>query len=217
MTERTLVRRRPPAVRLRQATTTDVWEIVGLLTEASVWAEAWTRLPMWPIPYPADRVRAAVDRGEVIVAVAGDRLVGTMTLSEEDKPIWGPQPPEAGYVHRLAVRREFAGRGLGARLLREAETRIRRRGRSKIRLDTLASNARLVRYYRELGFRRVGRVRAGPFGEERDLVLLERRLGPPRRGRPGRNRPSAERLGRRGPAAGAAGTAGRRARTCRSG
>jgi ribosomal protein S18 acetylase RimI-like enzyme len=169
------------AVSFRRAQPADIPAVVALLAEATAWAKRKTGVVLWPIPYPADRLRLAMSDGEVVVAEIDSQVVGTFTLLSSDERIWGAQPPDAGYVHRLAIRRKAAGQGFGRLLLDEAEARTRRRGGTRLRLDTLASNPRLRAYYRDLGFREVGRVRAGPPGEERDLVLLERPIPMERR------------------------------------
>lgn len=166
-----------PQVTFRTAGEEDLTAVQELLSSAAEWALRRTGVSMWPVPFPADLLEPPLRRGETVLAVLDGRAAGTFNLAKEDLPAWGPQPPVAGYLHRLAIRPDLTGRGLGVALLREAEARVLRWGRSKLRLDTLASNGRLVRYYRDLGFHEVGRVRAHPAGEEVSLVLLERTLG----------------------------------------
>ncbi|HEV2317598.1 MAG TPA: GNAT family N-acetyltransferase [Thermoplasmata archaeon] len=104
-------------------------------------------------------------------------MVATLTLSAEDPRVWGPQPPIAGYVHRLAVGRRFAGFGLGAEIFQWAAARVHEWGRAKLRLDCLETNASLVAYYRRIGFREAGRTRGHIPGESRCSILWERDVG----------------------------------------
>ena len=67
------------------------------------------------------------------------------------------RPPDAGYVHGLVIDREHAGEGLGGQLLDWAERRTLQTGRTLLRLDCVEGNERLRRYYRDRGFREVGR------------------------------------------------------------
>ncbi|MCI4361163.1 MAG: GNAT family N-acetyltransferase, partial [Thermoplasmata archaeon] len=107
----------------------------------------------WPYPFPADTVAPSLAVGEVYLAFrGGPTAVATVNLSWEDPRFWGEQPPVAGYAHRLAVRRRFAGTGVGATLLSWADGEIRKRARSFLRLDCLARNRRLCSYYEALGF-----------------------------------------------------------------
>jgi GNAT superfamily N-acetyltransferase len=57
-----------------------------------------------------------------------------------------------GYVHRLAVRRSCAGRGIGYRLLDWADMQVRANGGSRLRLDVVTDNGPLRRYYEAAGF-----------------------------------------------------------------
>jgi GNAT superfamily N-acetyltransferase len=55
-------------------------------------------------------------------------------------------------VHCLAIRRAFAGIGLGRYLLQWAEQRIAAVGKKFIRLDCMAENPALCAYYEQVGF-----------------------------------------------------------------
>jgi len=65
---------------------------------------------------------------------------------------------DALYLHGFAVRRALAGRGISLAMLTWAAERRREAGKPLLRLDCVAHNARLVRYYDEAGFSRRGTV-----------------------------------------------------------
>jgi ribosomal protein S18 acetylase RimI-like enzyme len=149
----------PVAVRFRVARPENVPRVVEMMAQATRWLQARGEPAAWPIPFPSERLLASVNAGELfLVELAGAGVVGTVTLQWADPLFWGARPPDAGYVHRLVVRRQFAGRGIGDAMLVWAEERVRARGRSFVRLDCLASSAPLHRYYSSRGFRRVGEV-----------------------------------------------------------
>jgi RimJ/RimL family protein N-acetyltransferase len=89
------------------------------------------------------------------------------------------------YVHGLAVRREPLARGSGLELLRWAARTAAEEGLEAVRLDCVAGNDRLRRYYQQVGFRHVRDVEQG-VGDRRwrcslfeicsspDIGLLER-------------------------------------------
>lgn len=158
----------------RPARWEDLPEVASILTEAAQWARARGTERWWSIPFPSEWVRRGIERGEVVVVERGARMLGTLTLTREDPRMWGEQPPIGGYVHRIAVRREYAGQGLGSRMLDWAEGEVRGWGRSKLRLDCLSTNESLVEYYLAHGFREVSRVQGNIPGEDRPSVLLER-------------------------------------------
>jgi GNAT superfamily N-acetyltransferase len=59
---------------------------------------------------------------------------------------------DAVYVYNLAVSRHWANHQLGRRLLEWASDRASALGRSCVRLDCMADNVFLHRYYTEAGF-----------------------------------------------------------------
>jgi 8-oxo-dGTP diphosphatase len=114
--------------------------------------------------------------GDLFVAASGERLEGGATLSARPGPIWADCPePGAQYLGTLVVARECAGRRLGEQLLAELESIARARGATEVRLDCVASNESLARYYQRLGYYPRGVVHGG------DVALLrhDKRLGAP--------------------------------------
>jgi ribosomal protein S18 acetylase RimI-like enzyme len=119
-------------------------------------------IPQWGETYPERLVRAAVEAGGLHVARDGGVPFGTIGLYWSDPLVWGQQPPNAGYVHQLAVATAYAGEGRGRQLLDWAAARIRANGRTHLRLDCVTFNDRLCAYYRTLGFTHVGDVPVTP-------------------------------------------------------
>jgi len=78
--------------------------------------------------------------------------LGTITLQWSDKKFWGDLPLDAGYVHKLAIKRSYGGKRLGLRLLEWAEAKARAEGKRYLRLDCLASNRSIRDYYEKAGF-----------------------------------------------------------------
>jgi len=161
---------------IRPARPDDFSGALAVLTNAAAWArdrgiEGW-----WPVPFPPERLRPALDRAHLIVADASGEIVGTMVVEWEDARVWGEEPPIAGYVHLLAVRHDRPVRGLGQLLLAWAADRVRENGRSLIRLDCRATNRSLVTYYESQGFRRVREAPPPVPGEHRPVVLLEKEV-----------------------------------------
>ena len=75
--------------------------------------------------------------------------------------MWDEQPPDAGYLHGLCVRRAGAEVGLGAALLDWAGRRVAAAGRRWLRLDCMAANPRLRAWYEGLGFSYRGEAEEG--------------------------------------------------------
>jgi GNAT superfamily N-acetyltransferase len=167
---------------VRSAALEDVDAVADILAEVSAWLRG-KGIKQWPARFPADFFHGYVRREELYVATVEGAIVGTVTLQWLDPPFWGDRQ-DAGFVHRLAVRRSHAG--CGRTLLDWAERKAVERGRSFLCLDTLSSNTRLRRYYEDMGFRVVREI-SGPADHPTDpalgrwlAVLYEKAIGPPR-------------------------------------
>lgn len=161
---------------VRLAQDRDVNEIVSLLTEGAERQRGFEGTAGWPIPYPLDQVAIGVRQGIFYVAEIDGRIVATFALHWDDPRFWGSQPPIAGYVHKLAVRKAMAHQEIGRRTIEWIAHHVRASGRTVLRLDCLSTNRRLVAFYESLGFRGVRIVRAGAPGEEWPWLLMERPL-----------------------------------------
>jgi ribosomal protein S18 acetylase RimI-like enzyme len=149
-----------PALGVVRATADDVDEGLDVLAEAAAWLRE-RGIEQWPRRFPRGQIQESVARGETYVARYGDVTAGTLALQWDDAFFWGERPPDAGYVHRVAVRRAFAGAGLGARLIEWADREAAACGRRYLRLDCMAENQRLRKYYERLGFEHRSDVERG--------------------------------------------------------
>ena len=82
------------------------------------------------------------------VAVAQDRIVGTLTLLAEQKFIH--HGGLCGHIEDVSVHPEFKQHGIGSALVRHALEEARRLGCYKVILDCFEN---LVPFYQRLGFR----------------------------------------------------------------
>jgi GNAT superfamily N-acetyltransferase len=144
---------------VRSAEDDDVDEVIAILAEVAAWLKS-KGITQWPERFPRDIVVKTMERRELFVARIGAETIATITLQWSDPPFWGNRD-DAGFVHRLAVRRSHVDIGRG--LIAWAERQAASRGCTFLCLDCLASNARLRKYYEELGFRAVGEI-TGPSG-----------------------------------------------------
>jgi len=142
-------------VNVRLAGAGDVETVGELMDEASAWVNDLGHA-QWTRPFPRDTLAAAVSREEVYVADVEGRTVATITVLEDDPLYWGERPPDALYVHKLVVRRDHAGRGLGAALVEWADERAAEAGRQFLRLDCLRDDPGIRAYYERLGFEHCG-------------------------------------------------------------
>ena len=107
----------------------------------------------------------AIEAGETWLAEANGEAVGTLVVQWDDPLFWAGYPSDAGYLHRLAVRRH--GDGLGSRLLRWAEFHAAGAGKAYLRLDCVASNESLRAYYERAAYKYVGDVTVDEYVQSR--------------------------------------------------
>lgn len=131
----------------------DVETVRTLLEEVSAWLLA-KGLRQWPPRFDDEWFVPALEAGHTWLARREGELIATITLQWDDELVWGGRPPDAGYVHRLAVRRGWAG--AGTELLAWSEGQTRAAGRDFLRLDCWSENARLREYYESNGFEHRG-------------------------------------------------------------
>lgn len=139
------------------ATAEDLPEIVTILAEASAWLLG-RGIRQWPGQFPQELLVQSVANGELFVVLQDGQTAGTVTLQWADPMFWGDRS-DAGFVHRLAISRAYAG--IGKQVIWWAQSQVLAHGRNYLCLDTLTSNARLCRYYEDLGFSAVGEA-SGP-------------------------------------------------------
>jgi GNAT superfamily N-acetyltransferase len=136
------------AVNVRAAGPDDVEAVAEILDEGKV----------WPRPFPRDELAERIDRDELFVVDVDGEPAATFTLLWDDPSFWGERPPDAAYLHKLAVRSPFRGRGLGAHIVEWADRRAAEAGRAYLRLDCLRDDPGIRGYYERLGFEHRGDV-----------------------------------------------------------
>jgi ribosomal protein S18 acetylase RimI-like enzyme len=137
----------------------DVATSAEILEAASSWG-ALSGHPSWaPGSFAGlestgvSRLRNDLERHSLYLLWLDNAAVATFSLLESDALFWPYAGDEALYLHRFAVLRSAAGCGGHAIAWSVEETR--RRGRDYLRLDCLAENQGIRRYYERHGFARV--------------------------------------------------------------
>ena len=124
--------------------------------------------PQWPV----DRLRDAVgDNGVMLVALDGDRLVGTAAFSEKTTDRWYVHGRYA-YLCFAGILPEYRGKGLYQRLLKDREEMVRARHIDTLIFDTHAQNKPVQVQARRNGYCRVCYFRAVT-GDHDSVVLVK--------------------------------------------
>ena len=167
-------------ITITQAQLADIVTITGILEEAAFWITS-LGLDQWQPGSFLDtasqkRIAQNMNHGEVYLASYEKQTIGTITVQEGgalDEELWGHETlHDALYIHRVAIRRTFAGKGIGEILLHWAEQLAIDAGKTFLRLDCMADNAALCAYYERYGF-----TCRGIIGENWKASLYEIRTG----------------------------------------
>jgi GNAT superfamily N-acetyltransferase len=140
---------------IREATADDAAALVETLIEAANWVEQLDGTTMW-VEGELDehRVRSEIEEGLFVIAEVDGHVVGAIRFQLEDRLFWPDlDGHDSAFVHRLAVRRAYAGQGISTALLRWAVERARSLGKRYLRLDCDAERSRLRALYERFGFR----------------------------------------------------------------
>lgn len=151
-------------IQFRQAESGDVDVVSAVLTDAAAWLEA-RGMGMWRASEltPAE-ILEDVSEGLFFLAEHAGQPVGTMKFQLSDVLFWPDVPQDkAAFIHRVAVRREFAGGTVSSALLSFASQRTRSLGRRFFRLDCEAARPRLRAVYERFGFRHHSDRQVGPY------------------------------------------------------
>jgi hypothetical protein len=131
-----------------------------ILEAAAGWGASCGR-PSWtpgsfvgPDSIGMARLRNDLERNSLYLVWLDNAAVATFSLLESDSLFRPSAGDEALYLHRFAVLRSAAGCGGHAIAWSVEETR--RRARDYLRLDCLAENQGIRRYYERHGFAAVG-------------------------------------------------------------
>ncbi len=150
---------------------------VAIWREAALWLIGLGQ-PLWTLDQFDEAFGAELaGAGQLALGFDRDQPVAAMTIQDEDRLFW-PEDARGSalYLHKLAVRRDFAGQGWSWRLIDWAGLCAGERALPLLRLDS-APRPGLIRLYEGCGFARVdaGPVLRGGF----ETVRFERAIQVP--------------------------------------
>lgn len=150
-----------------RATPDDLDRLLTYRREASEWLAA-RGIAQWANAFPHQHIAASLAAGHVYLFrdAQADDVAATVTLDTEPEPdLWTDEElrEPSLHMHKLIVRRPWAGRGLGARILDWSSARAADAGAVWLRVNVTTSNLGLQAYYLSHGFEYVRTV-TGPVG-----------------------------------------------------
>lgn len=140
-------------MKIQQARLSDASMIASVLQEAAQWLANGGRALWSTAETSHERVLRDTGAGLFHVARDGEQLAGVMKFELEDACFW-PEvlPGSSAFVHKLAVRRAWAKKGVSTELLSYARSRARQLGCAHLRLDCVADRQGLRNLYEGFGF-----------------------------------------------------------------
>ena len=132
-------------------TTGEVPESISIMREAANWLIDTGR-PMWGLDeLTSERIKNPPE--EFFVLRYESESAATLTLSFEDSFFW-PEIPfgNSGFIHKLAVRRRFAGCGAAKALIEHCAEICKTKNIHTLRLDCDPHRKGLCDFYEKCGF-----------------------------------------------------------------
>ena len=149
---------------IRQAERADVHTVSEILTEAELWLEK-RGIPLWNIKdLSADSLIEGAEAEYYFLAEVEGQSAGTLRYTLEDSVVWPDAcDGKSAFVHRIAVRRSYAGGKVSIAMLNWAVDRTKALGRYYLRLDCEISRTKLCRFYERFGFQYHSNRHVGPY------------------------------------------------------
>ena len=156
-------------------TASTVHTAADIMKEAAQWLIE-RDMPLWPLSeLEPEKIINQYELNHIFVGWIKDQAIASLCLVEED-PIFWPQVPQEQslFVHKLSVRRSWAGLGFAHAMLNWVIGQAFQRGKRYVRLDCPACRHRLCEYYQRIGFTHVATRDVGLF----DMAYFEIDLNP---------------------------------------
>ena len=111
--------------------------------------------------WPADRIRDSIgENGTMLVALDGDKVVGTAAIVEKQGHEWYA-PGRYAYMCYAGVLPEYSGQGIYKELIRQREEIARKKHYDILLLDTHCANKRIQNIAKKNNYKLVRFFRAG--------------------------------------------------------
>ena len=131
----------------------EVQNSINIMKEVACWGRS-VGLNVWKDEALAsEKLLKYASKEEFCIGQISGNNACCMILQWEDTFFWpNARKNEAGYVHKLCVRREYANQGLPSKMVEFAIEECKKRNINYLRLDTGWTNTKLCNIYKSLGF-----------------------------------------------------------------
>ena len=140
-------------IEIVQAQPNQFEEVSEILHEVAIWLENKGH-KMWEANELAPKdVENQVKNGMFWLAKIDNEIAGCIRFQTEDLEYWDDVPhTDSAFVHRVAVKRKFAGKGVAIAMLDWAKLNAKSLNKDYLRLDC-DQREKLIEFYESQGFK----------------------------------------------------------------
>lgn len=147
---------------LRQASQNEIEEAFKMLKEAAEWIKH-KDIDYWqdwhnPPENFKEWIREGFRNDQFYFVENNEEVIGMFRIQYEDELFWGKRIEKAGYIHSFTTNRRYKGVGIGYKILKIVEEKLKNEGIGLLRLDCSSRVSDLCRYYEKYGFKVVGNM-----------------------------------------------------------
>jgi ribosomal protein S18 acetylase RimI-like enzyme len=134
----------------------EIDDAILIMNEVAKWCIE-SDLNMWKLEVlTREKLIKNITEENFCIGKINGEAAASMILQWYDPYFWpNLKENESGFIHKLCVRRKFAGMNLSKKMIDYAMNECRKKGISYLRLDTDGDNSKLCELYEGLGFIKV--------------------------------------------------------------
>lgn len=139
---------------LRLATPAEFETVYNILHENALWLSL-KNIIQWPLDWLQSKrqeIQESIEFGTYHAIDIDNEIAAIVEIKSVPEKIWANDNIRALYIHKLAIRRKYADKNLGRKIINLIEVRAIQHGIQYLRLDCVAHNDRLRKYYESCGF-----------------------------------------------------------------
>jgi GNAT superfamily N-acetyltransferase len=150
----------------------DTATALTIMKEAAEWLIS-KEMPLWdPCEFSDGTILKTVDKTDFYCAFFHDVPAAAMIFQWSDPAFWPHAHGDSGFIHKLCVKRAFAGKGIPKEMIAWAKNQVLGKNRFFLRLDCAADRSKLCGLYEDMGFKKVDRRMVGPY----DIAFYEMKV-----------------------------------------
>ncbi|WP_088104175.1 GNAT family N-acetyltransferase [Halalkalibacter urbisdiaboli] len=141
-------------LKIRGILESELKEFSSILKEAAEWLRN-NEMEMWSDnQLSIDTILKNNTVKDLFIGFVNNESAVAVILQEQDSLLWSDETPSL-YLHKLAIRRKFAKKGLPQQMVEWAKLQAEKKNKRYLRLDCAADRMKLCNFYEEQGFKKV--------------------------------------------------------------